>query len=1320
MGGARLLTLWHPLLPEFSAALPAGEGLRLRPLPPLPQPLEPGGDPSAAAALLVRVAALASFLKFHGFGIAFEDVARIGSRRGDPWRPQLGAIPVPDWRAASPALVTGAVAVRMGGGTAEGSAADALRESIERALESGGLPSPLAAAAASALQAHTGAGPPERLVGELAGRLRAREALGPDLLGLAFPAAAERDGRDGVPGAEGDAALFVVRGAARRTPGGFVEVPAPDRLEEGSALKLLARRLGGDPRADALAALAAGRAAARWPDGPPIAVVALGADLWDQRSRRALESDLPGAGFTVFETRTRPPRPWERRRGLESSLERADIASLLWLPFRTWRDAAAAWDAVAAAAGGDAARFLRLARSLAACFDPAARRPAGTIRFLPERADPDPILGAAAWLASGFGGPELAAAAGVDLAEAGAAVARGREQGLLVEEGRTGWRYRDEAERERMANSLSAGARRSVADRLGRARIGHERLVVASLARGSEEDIRAAAALLPAAPGRGADRLASDLLSRAPRHAPDLGRPDLAARVFAAGGRMERARAAAARISPAGLRSESLAGRAALARLLARLGQAEKAVALLDGESTVAASLSRAQVLLDLKRTDGAARALAEAGPPSPRWSAGERLSRARLEAEVASRQGDLGRARRLLNEAAASLGEPEDPEEAALLLMTAGWVAVDAGDVGDAFGFFCRAQEMSRDPLRRADAALDAATALIHAGDHAAAEERLSVALALYAEAGDEERYLSALGNRIDLALRAGRYETARETLSVVLAHEAKEGREHQYLFAVTSRQQLARLDGDGESARAAFGDAASRRAAVPSHPAWREILILEAARLLAARQAGEALARLEEAGRLPDNRERTEPLRLRLLLSARGDLGGPTEAEGDALPAGERALLRAEEDLRAGRAPQAEAWKELESLGGSPRGAAALVERLLEWMGRFPGVFALREAHPLLDLGRRAAARAGLFPAGRRFVSARASLAPSAPREEKQPGPPPFVAEDAGTRAALEVVRRTARTRLPILILGETGTGKELLAREVHRLSGRSGRFVPVNVASLTGSLIESELFGHVRGAFTGADRDRKGLVEEASGGTLFLDEIGDLALPLQAKLLRVLQEGELRRVGDTRTRPVDLRVVSATHRDLRAMVDEGSFRRDLLYRLSGAEAELPPLRKRPLDLARLVAGALGASTLTSEARGAVSRYSWPGNVRELQAALEAARALASPSPVVGLEHLPQAVRQAASGPPPSDGSYRKGMAEAKTRMILAALEATGGNRTQAARRLGLSRQALLYEMKVLGLAEPPLDSRRCRSSAASRRSRSSSGGPRRSSSS
>ena len=188
--------------------------------------------------------------------------------------------------------------------------------------------------------------------------------------------------------------------------------------------------------------------------------------------------------------------------------------------------------------------------------------------------------------------------------------------------------------------------------------------------------------------------------------------------------------------------------------------------------------------------------------------------------------------------------------------------------------------------------------------------------------------------------------------------------------------------------------------------------------------------------------------------------------------------------------------------------------------------------------------------------------------------------MAEDASTREVFDTVRRVAPHRISVLVLGESGTGKELVAREVHRASGRSGPFVAVNVAALPETLAEAELFGAARGAFTGADRDRPGVVEASSGGTLFLDEIGDLSPQVQAKLLRVLQEREVRRLGETRTRAVDLRLVAATHRDLARLAGEGSFRGDLLYRIAGITVCLPPLRERPRDLRVLLERALGGT--------------------------------------------------------------------------------------------------------------------------------------------
>ncbi|MGE5347256.1 MAG: sigma 54-interacting transcriptional regulator [Acidithiobacillales bacterium] len=1262
----------------------------LLPRPVPPRPLGRSDDAPHTAAVLVRLAALASFLKFHGLGVAPEDVVGIGLRPGSEHRPALGALPVPEWRAVPPALLVAATAVRLGGGSAVGSDAEALRRAVERALVRGGLAEAATAAAVSALQAHATGTSPEGLIPELARRAREGPALGSDLLGLSYPVAeveGDGGGRVLVQAAEGEGALFVVRGASRRSPAGFVEVEAGDRLEEGSALRLLSRRLGADPRAEGISALAAGRRVARWPFGPPTAVVALNGDAWDGRSRKAFDGELARAGLRLFETRSRAPHPWEERIPLSARLSPGDVASLFWLPFRSWAEAAAVWDGIATAVRQEPARFLRLARSLAAAFDPAGKRPPTLIRFRPESAPREPLLSAAALLGSGFSEVELARAGGVREEEASEAIRRAGDAGRVVPES-DGWRFALEEERRRLAARLSAAARRSIVERLEESGLPGERLVLAALARGTEDDVRAARELLEEAIRRGDRRLALDLLLRAPASAPDLGRSDLAVPILWESGRVADARAAAGRLSRAVFIGVSLQERSALARVLARLGDAETALGMVAADGSPGALLARAQVLLDLKRTGEASRLLDSLPPWTGEAPPDLRLRRARLAAEVASRRGELAAARRLLEGAAGELSA-SDPEEAREFLMTSGFVAIDDGRFSEARAHFRRARDLSPDPRRRADASLDASTASFHAGEFAESEEELERALSLYAEAGDEERYLSALGNRIDLAFRAGRFELARETLGPVLRFESRAGREHLFLFAAASKQQLARLDGDDEAWGAAYREAEARQAAAPGHPTWREIQILEAARLLSTRQPAEAAALLEKAGTLPDNREQTEPLRRRLLASARGDLGRDSGEGMAELPQAERALFRAEADLRAGRPPRADLVLRMESRLTDARDAADVAARLLEWKGRFPEFFARPSAVPLLELGRRAAARAGLPSAGERFGAALDALATSqAARPQPPLSPPSFVAEDGETRKVIEEIRKVARTKLPVLILGETGCGKELLAREVHRLSGRPGPFVPVNVAALTGSLIESELFGHLRGAFTGADRDRRGLVEEASGGTLFLDEIGDLALALQAKLLRVLQEREIRRVGDVRTRPVDLRIVSATHRDLEAMVDDGSFRRDLLYRLAGLEVHLPPLRRRPRDLMRLVASALGTATLTAEARSAVLAYAWPGNVRELLSGLEAARALASPSSLVGLEHLPPAVRRAAATPGQDAGSYRKEVADAKRRAIGRALDESGGNRTRAAKRLGLSRQSLLYEMKVLGL--------------------------------
>jgi DNA-binding NtrC family response regulator len=271
---------------------------------------------------------------------------------------------------------------------------------------------------------------------------------------------------------------------------------------------------------------------------------------------------------------------------------------------------------------------------------------------------------------------------------------------------------------------------------------------------------------------------------------------------------------------------------------------------------------------------------------------------------------------------------------------------------------------------------------------------------------------------------------------------------------------------------------------------------------------------------------------------------------------------------------------------------------------------------------------------------------------------------------RRALDLMR-VAPTAIPVLVAGETGTGKELVAAAIHDLSGRSGPFVAVNCGALPRTLIESELFGHRRGAFSGAGEDRTGLARRASGGTLFLDEVAELPAESQAALLRLLQQGEVRPVGSAETITVDVRVIAATHQDLRARIADGRFRRDLYGRLSGYEVHLPPLRERREDIGSLVSVLLrrmGAEN-AFEPRAAFGLFvhSYPMNVRELEQALATAAALAGSGPIE-LEHLPEAIRASVHATPAELGPEEAAL-QAK---LVDLLRENGGNVSATARAL------------------------------------------------
>jgi transcriptional regulator with PAS, ATPase and Fis domain len=306
-----------------------------------------------------------------------------------------------------------------------------------------------------------------------------------------------------------------------------------------------------------------------------------------------------------------------------------------------------------------------------------------------------------------------------------------------------------------------------------------------------------------------------------------------------------------------------------------------------------------------------------------------------------------------------------------------------------------------------------------------------------------------------------------------------------------------------------------------------------------------------------------------------------------------------------------------------------------------------------------------------------------------------PAWLGEHPLLREAQARLGRVAPSRLPVLVLGESGTGKELAARWLHARAGdalgpatAARPFVALDCGALPDGLLESELFGTARGAFTGATSARAGLVEEACGGTLFLDEIGDASPLLQMRLLRLIAEGEFRRLGEVRLRHARVRVVAATHRDLSARVAEGRFRADLWYRLAAVEVELPPLRERGSDvllLARVFLGrARGGAWWDGEACGLIAHYPWPGNVRELALTCEAAALFADPDGRVGAAALPARLRAGAAHGRAVAGRLRAQVEQLERARIHEALVAAGGNRARAARRLGLSRSGLWKKLK------------------------------------
>ena len=305
---------------------------------------------------------------------------------------------------------------------------------------------------------------------------------------------------------------------------------------------------------------------------------------------------------------------------------------------------------------------------------------------------------------------------------------------------------------------------------------------------------------------------------------------------------------------------------------------------------------------------------------------------------------------------------------------------------------------------------------------------------------------------------------------------------------------------------------------------------------------------------------------------------------------------------------------------------------------------------------------------------------------------GIPAFITADQNVRQLLTTTLKLAPRSLSMLVLGETGTGKELVAEAIHNASDRKGPFVPVNCGALPGDLLEAELFGHARGAYTGADRERGGLIEFSHRGTLFLDEIGDMPLKAQARLLRALERGEVRRLGENAPRLVDLRIVAATHRNLLEMVSAGEFRLDLYHRLTGFVITIPPLRERAGDVELLIDHFLTGFAreqdkvvhIAPEVRSQLAHHAWPGNVRQLRNVIHRLVSLSEAGQIVS--RMPFELEGAES-----PRSLPEALDAEERRRILAALQASNWNKAKAAVALGASRTTLIGKMKRLGI-EPP----------------------------
>jgi transcriptional regulator with GAF, ATPase, and Fis domain len=612
-----------------------------------------------------------------------------------------------------------------------------------------------------------------------------------------------------------------------------------------------------------------------------------------------------------------------------------------------------------------------------------------------------------------------------------------------------------------------------------------------------------------------------------------------------------------------------------------------------------------------------------------------EHVQRAR-RAHAFVRQGRHAAAERLLRDVAAALARRQAREPCARVLIDLGRLLLVRGRAADAQRVFA-----------------DARTA---------AEEAHATAVRI-------EAALWEVGALTDL----GRLDDAGDLAQAVEGVSGLEAGHRAWADACFVRLALWRGEAAAAAERVPVGEPPAEDPAVA---AWIDAMAIRA--LLAARQVFEAGRRASEARSRPGVRASAharavvERARLRVLCES-----GDADAAAACLENVRQAAREARAPLEVARAMLI--WLGLVRRAGLDDEAAAVRRRLR---------LTAAVAPPLLRL---AIERATRTTVERPATSSRVARRPAAPPSAAR------LPEIAGPSAALDDLRRSieraAAAPFAVLIEGESGVGKELVARALHRLSPRGPRcFCDLNCAALPDDLVEAELFGHARGAFTGAPGDRPGLFEEASGGTLFLDEVAELSARAQAKLLRVLQQQEVRRLGETQTRPVDVRVVAAANRSMTEEVAAGRFRADLLYRLDVVRLRVPPLRERPEDVPALAAifwqsavtrvgstAALGDDMLR-----VLAAYAWPGNVRELQNVMAALAVAAPPRGRVSPSLLPPRIRER-HAPRPTLADVRSACERDAVR---AALGRAGGCRAEAARELGLTRQGLLKTLRRLNL--------------------------------